>query len=604
MAARFNTRFALILAVVVVAAVAVVGGLAVLRMRADAERHIKAGDALMQSGDYRDALGAYGRAVSKKPGNPDYLNKMQAALVKIEPKNRADTENLMRTFEGIQDRRASLDPGKGANYLPLLEYWRAYAEEGDVGAAWDRLRAQADRMVTALEDRGSTSDPDYLRGRLERGVAVIRKSFAKFGAVLPTAVERDQAVRDRKTNEPGDLEVAAKQYPDEAYSLLAWQAFDEAERLRLAGRTQEATVQRDQGEVYLKAGLEATEGKGPRLRTLAARRLLQSERAMPGANLSPEAEAELSADLNAAVLALLDALRPVEDRWVLLEAEPVVLTATRRGSPPASAKSAMTAVLEEMASIYRKYLDRHPDDLVVRVELADVLVRENKYDEAITEAQTVIDSKPLPFGIDALLQRDRQVAACSVQIEALVAQWDDALAAGNKDAVADRIKDAKRVYDTMKLLSDNREDEPLLLLAQGNVLFMEDKLQSASEKFEAYVAQVPTGRLAPVLILDRAFITAAATKNWEVAKQRYKQLGMADPSGETSRRRALAAAVVYLKDKKWGEAEALARMYVEQVDANSVEAKQVLAEARTHMPQGGNSAEEGESAEVKSTMAT
>ena len=92
MAQKLNKK--LVFVVGSLALLVVLGGVVtlVLRFRFDAERHIKAGDALVAAGDYRKAADQYGRAVAKKATNLGYLEKFRKAILEITP----ETENESR----------------------------------------------------------------------------------------------------------------------------------------------------------------------------------------------------------------------------------------------------------------------------------------------------------------------------------------------------------------------------------------------------------------------------------------------------------------------------------------------------------------------------
>lgn len=94
MATKINRKFVLVVTGFAVAAALLLGGVIVVYQVyvKDAERNIVKGDELMAEGKLREAYGSYGRAVSKKPGEIRYVEKMEEALRKIV----ADTNTAAR----------------------------------------------------------------------------------------------------------------------------------------------------------------------------------------------------------------------------------------------------------------------------------------------------------------------------------------------------------------------------------------------------------------------------------------------------------------------------------------------------------------------------
>ena len=84
MASKINKKFVLVAGGFTAAAVVLLGAVLFINYAylQNADRHIAKGDALMAEGKYRDAFQTYGRAVSKKPNEIRYIEKMEEALGK------------------------------------------------------------------------------------------------------------------------------------------------------------------------------------------------------------------------------------------------------------------------------------------------------------------------------------------------------------------------------------------------------------------------------------------------------------------------------------------------------------------------------------------
>jgi len=80
MAAKVNTRFVLGLVLALGAALALLGGVYVLKLKGDATRSQRKGADAMAKGDYKAAYDQFGRALNKDPGNFEYLQNVIDAL--------------------------------------------------------------------------------------------------------------------------------------------------------------------------------------------------------------------------------------------------------------------------------------------------------------------------------------------------------------------------------------------------------------------------------------------------------------------------------------------------------------------------------------------
>ncbi len=121
MASRLNTKFALTLAAISVAAVVVLGGLGLLAYRANTTRHITAGDQLMAKSDYEAALKQYGRAVAKEKSDLSHLRKYEQALLRIRPRTQEQAQRHYREFIGVFQHKLRYRPFDADVHLELLE---------------------------------------------------------------------------------------------------------------------------------------------------------------------------------------------------------------------------------------------------------------------------------------------------------------------------------------------------------------------------------------------------------------------------------------------------------------------------------------------------
>ncbi|HIB50505.1 MAG TPA: tetratricopeptide repeat protein, partial [Phycisphaerales bacterium] len=88
--ARTNKKLLTIVVVVAGAIIFGLGGLWYFVEYRGAERNVLSGDSYFAEGAYKNARKQYGRAVTKDPTNPQYINKLQEAILNIVPDTPAE----------------------------------------------------------------------------------------------------------------------------------------------------------------------------------------------------------------------------------------------------------------------------------------------------------------------------------------------------------------------------------------------------------------------------------------------------------------------------------------------------------------------------------
>ena len=99
MASKVNTRFILLFVLLLGLALALLGGVYVLRLRGDATRNFRRGEEAFAKGDYKAASDQFGRALHKEPGNAEYLQRLEASIVKLVPQN----AGVLSAFSAVDD---------------------------------------------------------------------------------------------------------------------------------------------------------------------------------------------------------------------------------------------------------------------------------------------------------------------------------------------------------------------------------------------------------------------------------------------------------------------------------------------------------------------
>lgn len=253
MAKQLNRKLVFVvgsLAILVTAGILLV---VVLRLKYDAERHVRSGDQFYAAGDFVKAADAYGRAVDKKRTNLEYLQKLDDATLKIRSTTEADAseryslhlkalESLARTDRGNADRwRAYLAAlVERAEAISSVSAWKAISDTTDelarlappgtptqalakVYGGYAGLRRlesldDAERAAIAAKLQEAAADPglnakerDIAYGTLAR-LSVIELARVRSGGTasrIDAAVKAcDAALADSQKNSPEGVQTA------------------------------------------------------------------------------------------------------------------------------------------------------------------------------------------------------------------------------------------------------------------------------------------------------------------------------------------------------------------------------------------------------------
>src|SRR5688500_3439884 len=117
MASKVNTKFVLSLFIILALASASIAGLYGLQVRGSAARHAARGEEAYAAGDLRRAYDAYGGAVSKEPGNLQYVGRLEEILRQRRPQTAAEAHELYISLVSILKHNARHHPGDAEHHL-------------------------------------------------------------------------------------------------------------------------------------------------------------------------------------------------------------------------------------------------------------------------------------------------------------------------------------------------------------------------------------------------------------------------------------------------------------------------------------------------------
>lgn len=415
MAGRVNTKFVVVLSVVLVAAFAGVAAMGYTVLKARPARWVAKADALAAAGQYAEASELYERAVGHDRTRLEWIEKWRDALVKTTPDNRARYEAKYDFYRNILRQIAFLKPKDGAAQL-------AYIEEVDrMVRAFGGSREGLSRLIREITERLQDLDPDdpaVAALRRYRGAAVVDQMF------LIRLEEADRIVGRE------DLEAAIRADRGDVLartSLARWYGA-EAERLRVGTQSEEA-VEAIETANRLIAELE--QEYPDRADVLLAGFLVrQAERlrSMPTSAERLKAIEQMRAEALHVVDVALDAPRGSLPAG---EVDRIVGVVLRMVGPDAVAP---------LLSLVDRSLEEHPNDARLLLSRGVILQTAGRLEEAIAQFQKVIDLPDLPVSLEGLLLPGQRTSAMAYQVDCAIAQWNEAVTDQERDAALARAK--------------------------------------------------------------------------------------------------------------------------------------------------------------------
>lgn len=462
MASKLNRKFILVVggfsaaAILLLVAVVLVNQLWIK----NAERHIRAGDELVQQGKFREALNMYGRAVAKKPEMVAYIGKMEETLGKVVADTPAQSAEDYRTMMSLRRARTRAQPGDPAQWRALLDALEAETELYARGEGWLTIEGVAKEMKDVMPP-GS----DGLRQAEE----MMLYSRAQRSSLL-TSGERTDLERQLEAF----LKVSPKSW--RGWFALVKLRIDDVGRLRGAGQEQAAARRAEALDKSLAEMRTALEGAGPDGRCALAMadvdRLLAEGRT--GGRLDRE---KLDASKLDAACARL--------------AEAAIASGSGMMIRSAAGRLGDAKGIDAGADLLRAWTSGHPTDLLSSGYELEYVSRmgETGFDRTREVAKRILDTPTLPTGLDASIQSETRARALQVLIESAIVQ-----------ASRDGVDPAKKVEldgqlpglraELLKSLQ-NDESAPGMLIADAKILQSRGDLPAAAKKWESYFQKVP-----------------------------------------------------------------------------------------------------------------
>ena len=412
-----------------------------LRFRYDAERHVRAGDQAMAAGDYKKAADAYGRAVSKKASNLEYLVKFREAVVRIVPETETESRERYQQLLSVLSAEARVGRDDITRLRTYLEAVREQSEAFDNVGSWKAFADRCDDTMRSYSD----DDPFMPIVRLYRGYAGFRRIDSLNDA------ERSAVIADLESGAKAkDLNAFER---DLALGSLARMAVRERAIAGGAGRADrlEAT------QAALDAALARAKSESPEgLRTAMA----EYELALMNAQGKRNDET-------------LDAVGVRLAKIALQSPDPIALVETGQILARGGANG-----IEEAQAMLGAYVEKNPGAMLHRRLYANTL-RVTDPKSARRELQTVIDAPRPPSGLLAALYESNRVV-CSMALFDVI--FDEAERAVEADKPA-ALKDLENARDALAKAMEGATDQSALLRAEGKIALQKNDAMGAIIKF-------------------------------------------------------------------------------------------------------------------------
>ena len=455
MAARINTRFLLILTIILGVIGAGLGVLYFFVLGAGIERAMARGEAQVAAGNYRSATIYFENALAKEPTSREALDAYEAALLQIVPENQTEVNEYVNDYISVLNHRVRHFPGQPEYLQRAVTELHDAARMSGFPRFWMQLEAIANEGLRSM----LSSDPAMAEVRFYRAASWL---FSDSRVKLAKEKELD-AARD-------DLEFYLEANPesDRGLALMIRDQRRQAEEYLVNAQTTRFEEAYEELRSRIDHALEVTpDGVQIGLEVLMTEPLVM--RTKP-ADANPERVVELATDITEHIKRDADA-----PEWVAVEL---------------SAAAERLIFLEGMPSVaeaIEAHLERDPDAIQARSRLSIAYVWEGKYLEADRVAREVLEYPAIPLGLRCFVQEPVRINTASSRVEIAGMLWnlaeDDAARA---DAV-ERVKSARD--DVKRVVADNRvaNADARLLYADAMVSFVERDYDAAAEQFDELI---------------------------------------------------------------------------------------------------------------------
>ncbi len=530
MAGKVNIKFVAILGV---SLVVLAGGAAFLAYKVVArsgDDHERAGDKLMEVGDFRGAADEYSMAVSEDRTNVRWLKKWRDALIKVVPETEvAYRDAYQKHYMGILQQLANV---QSSDVAAQEDYLRALDEQsrlvGASGQTWTDIATAADRSITAL----AQVNPDTQRLRRYRGLALL----AAARTIDPNEQTKQQII--------DDLRAAIEADPNdvEAQLGIAELFVADATRAKRAGRLDEHQRLWDEAKAHLRTLVaNSPDDARPMMRLWE----METDEKLEAAKTVATKDAairEAGAGLDPIVDAVTRMPEAAIDRPFLVRLQRNLFAARKDDGA------------ELWLGVVERLLSTRSQDPVLLLLRAEALGQAGQHEQAIEQYQKIVDMPDLPVSLEGIVLRSQRVSAVAAQVEQTLQIWSktpeeskpEAMARvkAARDRLAERVSEDNLTLlraDALIAVNDGRNSDAIRLLTELNtrtgasdsgVLFMlakalerDGSLGAAIQQYDRILTIEPSNYTAQM----EATEIEMRLQNVQKAYERIKGLQAVDP---------------------------------------------------------------------------
>lgn len=524
MASKINTRFVIIVTLIV-ATIAVAAAVGTYMFgRRDPGRFVAQGESFFEKGEYRRANGAFGRAYRLEKNNEkriEIIGRMVDSLERIQPRNTTEARELIFNINGLWRETLVLDPANADAAEKLLGfYYRNATEFSTSVGAWDELYRSANEILRYVEDHPAAT--------LYRGIALtVRASRLGLGEQ-----ERQRAA--------ADLERAAELNPANGEIAYYRALLKQIERDRAS-----ELGDPDRAEAYAAEAVavldEFIEKHPKNVDAWMGRMRLQLSKGL-GPNDSERRE-QVNATLAKLESLLADGSNARLARQVasIIERIDVEAVTLEDGTQVRSGQ-------QRAEQLLRTVVANNPDDVLTAVMLGDNLVKQRRLDEAEAVLAEAKKDRPFPISFEAFTISHHRAVAMKELASIHLLRYG---LAETDEAKAEALAAAKQQAEEMSALVTEADIAPALpMMMKGRIALVEGEPRRA-EQLLSQANDLYQGRSGEVLLA----LAQSLIRNGESgAAAEYLSRALATPEGGQNPQVYLQLARLYLAAQQYDQA--------------------------------------------------
>ena len=489
MANKLNKKFLTVISLFAFVALAVVGGIAYLQVSGAPERNRNLGDAAMASAEaalaagdgkeakkqFTEAMNRYGRAVSKRPNNVQYIDLMRGALERIVPETGSEANELYQRWLSVLQQRVRAKPEDADARLAFIGTVRQRAELVGTPEAWKSVSNVCDDALAALPP----SDPALKAIRRIRAESEVRRD-----SVL-TADERADAERQLREIVEADPSDGA------AWAALITSINADATRLQRAGRQSDAQRRRAQLDEAL-AKAQASAGSSPEVILAAYDRLL-ALRSLGDPSVTPSQLIEVGEPLVAGAGQLTAG-------QILDVAERIAATGD-------------ATLIRSMVDTLRAYCEKDPQALI---HLRMIAIMQFGYDRDAARAtlESLASRPQMSVSLLGAYQDELRAFAAERLGDLAFVEWEEARDAAARDAALEQLKSHR---NKLRDMVGERGGEAALARMDAKIAFAMRDWALASAKIDQVMSTQPVMppefyMIAAQVLINRGELGTALTR--------------------------------------------------------------------------------------------